>query len=97
MTSTSQTDGLQKLVLLCPFRSVEYGRNLEVPPCVVVILLGVWIVDGGKSQSQKDDYRFLHCDLLLALAIFKKKYKPKPTLYYFYSSVGRITYASVVM
>lgn len=51
---------------------MKCGRNLEVPLGVVVVQGWVWIVDSGKLQNRKDDYRYLHWDLLLAFATFKK-------------------------
>lgn len=63
--------------VLCPFHSMKCGRNLEVPPGVVVVQGWVWIVDSGKLQSRKDDYGYLHRDLLLAFATFKKYVRAK--------------------
>lgn len=35
---------------------MKYGGDPEVPPCVIVTLVGVQIADSGRVHSQNDYY-----------------------------------------
>lgn len=62
---------------------MKHGRDLEVPACVMMILAGVWIVDSGRAQSQKDCYGIVQ----LAIATFKKYNSEQQYVVIFHNTV----------